>query len=93
MQLKPPDKLGLLQYPELHVHKLSEPLPTGEAEWSGQAMQMLPSFRPRRWADRGEIESKVLAGQGTQVGKELPFEYLPHAHASQPFERSPGTRL
>lgn len=73
MQLKPPDALGLVQYPALHVHQLSEALPTGEAEWSGHAMQMLRSVRPRSSTARGEMESKVLAGHGTQVGG-LEFE-------------------
>jgi len=68
MQLKPPDALGLVQYPALHVHQLSEALPVGEAEWSGHGMQMLRPSRPRRLAGRGEMESKVLAGQGMHVG-------------------------
>jgi len=68
MQLKPPDALGLVQYPALHVHQLSEALPTGDAEWSGHAMQMPMLSRPRRCAGRGEMESKVLAGQETHVG-------------------------
>jgi len=68
MQLKPPDSLGLVQYPELHVHQLSKALPLGEVEWSGQAMQMLGKFRPRRLTGCGEMESYLPSGQKIHVG-------------------------
>jgi len=57
IQLKLPDALGLVQYPELQVHPLSEALRLGEAEWSGHAMQMLRALLPRRLTGCGEIES------------------------------------